>query len=77
MEEDLRKRTLKAKKEVLREAEQGPKITLLQRSVWGKVMKIPFAMGLRWLFFHCYFKIHGCDFFYVLLGLHFDLICPK
>lgn len=62
MEEDLRKRTLKAKKEVLREAEQGPKITLLQRSVWGKVMKIPFAMGFRWLFFHCYFKIHGCDF---------------
>lgn len=36
MEEDLRKRTLNAKKEVLREAEQGPKITLLQRSVWGK-----------------------------------------
>ena len=65
MEADLRKRTLKAKKEVLRGAEQGPKITLLQRSVWGKVMKIPFAMGLRWLFSTATLRYMAVIFFFI------------
>lgn len=45
VKEDLKKRTLRARKEVPKGGEQGPKLNLLCRSVWGKVTENSLCNG--------------------------------